>query len=164
MDKITTRTSRAWAVANLVGSLGFVAGGVLTLLIGGPPLIGWLGIGFFGACAAVFSWRLVDARPRLVIDDKGIWDRRWNAGVIEWSDIRTAWVKHLNDEPFLCLELKDPAKYTDRLSPLQKRLVGLNRDLGFSEVSISLSGLTVDPDLVQQLVVKEVAVRGLPAA
>jgi hypothetical protein len=41
--------------------------------------------------------------------------------------------------------------------------VGLNRDLGFSEVSISLSGLTLDPEQVQQLVVKEVAVRGLPA-
>jgi hypothetical protein len=159
METITIGPSRGQWIVTLTGSLCFVAAGFLILAIGESPLTGWSGIIFFGACALVSAWQLFDARPRIVIDDRGILDRTLNVGVIEWSDILDATVKRTHDNPFICLDLRDPAKYVGRLSPMMRRMVDLNRRLGFTELSLNLTGTNMDPERLRELILKEVTVR-----
>jgi len=71
----------------LIASLAFVASGVFLLLRSPDKWVGWMSIIFFGACALVFVWQLLDARPRLIIDDSGVFDRSLGVGVIPWSQI-----------------------------------------------------------------------------
>jgi len=39
---------------------------------GKAPFLGWVTAAFFGLCALVFLVKVIDPRPRLVIDDDGI--------------------------------------------------------------------------------------------
>ena len=71
-----------WAVMT-VGSLCFVAGGAFIVATGDNAIAGWGSIVFFGGCALVGAVQLLDRRPRLVIDDRGVLDRTLKIGVIE---------------------------------------------------------------------------------
>ena len=148
----------------LTVACAFVAAGILLLVLHQYLLVAWLNIVFFGAGAIVFAMQVVDRRPRIVIDDQGILDRTLKVGRIEWEDIRAVFLKRSQGQPFLCLELVDPSKYTQRLSPLLRRMVQLNRKLGFTDLSLNLGGTNVDPDYVEDLLRKELAVRSGSAA
>lgn len=150
----------------LLVACAFVAAGVF-LLIQGDPDARWIAIAcilFFGACAAVFVRMIVDARPRLVFDDVGVFDRTLGVGRIPWDEILAAdWVS-LNGNHFICLLLRDEAHWLAKLSPLQRRLAWANRGLGFGSINLNLSGLAVDPAVVFSLVQAEIARRMLDAS
>ena len=143
----------------LIGSMTFVAAGVLVLAMGANPLAASSAIVFFGGCALVGAWQLLASRPRLVIGERGVFDRTLKIGVIEWHDINGAFVKRLRGNTFVCLELRDPAKYTGTLPPIGRRRAEANRNLGFTPISLNLTGLAVDADRICELLLKEAAVR-----
>ena len=128
---------------------------------GEAVLAGWANIVFFGGCTLVFAYNVFDRRPRIIIDDDGILDRTLKVGLIEWADIEGAFLRENAGQPYLCLELRDNDKYTQRLSPLLRRMVSLNRALGFTDVSVNLVGTDVRPEQVEELVRKEIEVRAL---
>ena len=156
MEDIVVRSSRANWTIRLLGCLVFVIGGMLMLgEVDAPRIVAWSSIIFFGGCALVAVREMVDRRPRIVVDDRGILDRTLRVGVIEWRDI-----VHLQLwGDFVCLELRDPAKYTSRLSPLFRRLAALNRAIDFPELSLNLIGTRVDRGRFTELLQKELAVR-----
>ena len=156
MEALVVRSSPAnWALRTLA-ALAFVATGALLLRSDeAPAVVGWSSIVFFGGCALIGVWQLVDRRPRIVVDDRGILDRTLRVGVIEWADIEHL---HLSGD-FVCLELRDPAKYTCRLSPVFRRLAALNRSLDFPELSINLIGTKVDRVRFTQRLKQELAAR-----
>ena len=126
MKPIVIAQSRVKWIVFLVVALSFVAAGALLLAIGESPLKAWGTIVFFGGCALVFAWQIIDNRPRIIINNDGIVDRTLKVGVIEWSDIRAAWLYRKSGIPFVGLDLRDPAKYVARLSPLMQRMAALN--------------------------------------
>jgi hypothetical protein len=164
VERIAIPASRTRWLIYLVMASCFVAAGILLLALHQSPLVAWLNIVFFGAGAAVFALQLVDRRPRIVIDDQGILDRTLKVGRIDWADIRAVFLKRSQGQPFICLELADPSKYTQRLSPLLRRVVQLNRKLGFTDLSLNLAGTSVSPEQVEELLKKELAARSGPAA
>jgi hypothetical protein len=159
MDRIVIRAARAKWVAFLVGATSFVAAGLLLVITRAAIAIGWLNVLIFGGAAVVFARNVFDARPRITFDERGILDRTLRVGLIEWTDIEDVYLKHSQGQPFLCLKLRDASKYTARLSPILRRLVVLNRSLGFTDLSLNLIGADVDPMHVEELVRKELAVR-----
>lgn len=159
MERVVIPASGARWTLLFVAALGFVAAAILLLVIHQSPVVAWLNIAFFGACATFFALQVVDRRPRLVIDDQGILDRTLKVGLIDWADIRAVFLKRSAGQSFLCLELADASKYTQRLPPLLKKLVQLNRKLGFTDLSLNLAGIKVSPEQVEELVRKELAVR-----
>jgi len=161
MTPIVIQASRRKWVAFLIGAVCFVAGGVLIVAHGVGALVGWMNILFFGGCALIFAFNVFDRRPRIVIDDDGILDRTLKVGLIEWADIRSVHLKHSQGQPFLCLDLRDSTKYTERLSPILRRMVALNHLLGFTDLSLNLIGADVAAEQVEELVRKELAVRRL---
>jgi hypothetical protein len=110
--------------------------------------VAWIAAVAFGACASFAGWQFYDARPRLVIDDRGVLDRTFAIGVIPWRDIRGVELKRIHGHPHLCLTLDSAAAYTTRLSPMLQRVVALDRQMGFTDLCVSLAGSPVDADQI----------------
>lgn len=161
--KLVIGSSRWRYLVLLLASLGFVAGGVFILAMPAPKrglhanksLAGWSSIIFFGGCALVAAWELVDSRPRLIIDDEGIYDRTLGVGRIPWSDIRNAYLRSIHENDFICLELRDSDDYLQRTNAVKRALASANAALGFTPISLNLSGVAADSNDILELILKK---------
>ena len=153
-DTVVVSNSRWRYLVLLCVSLGFVAGGVFILLQDQGAWVGWGSVVFFGACSVVFVWQLVDSRPRLIINDDGILDRTLGVGSIPWSEIQGAFIRSIDGNDFICLEVRDPERYRLRLSPVRRAMASANRALGFTDLSVNLSGLRVNTQELFELIMK----------
>lgn len=161
MERIELGKSNKFLLVHLLGSLGFVAGGIFILLAGGPTLVGWMAIVFFGACALVLGKQMLSAGARLVIDHGGVLDRTLGVGIIPWDRIENAFVKQISSSSFVCLEITRVEDFLRGLSPLKRKLVDLNVKLGYSPLSLNLTGLDADPREVCELILKQIESRRL---
>ncbi len=162
MTSITIHASRfKYAVFLLIAIFGFFVG--LMMVTDTKSRNVWNGWGcliFFGACVSSFARQLFDSRPRLVLNDEGVFDRTLGVGVIPWSEITGATLRSVNRNYFVCLELRNPEQWTARLPPLKRALVSANKALGFASLNLNLSGIAADPMEVYKLVLdKAVASR-----
>ncbi|SNC59722.1 hypothetical protein SAMN06265337_0110 [Hymenobacter gelipurpurascens] len=140
-----------------LGGLAFVAMGVFMIVTKGNWGLGLITIAFFGTGAAIGAKQFFDTRPRLQITDEGILDRTLGAGLILWTDITDAYVRSINHEYFICLQLRDEQAYLSRLSPLKRKLAGANEALGFTPLSINLSGVDLNPEQLLEYILKQSA-------
>jgi hypothetical protein len=166
MEPIVVGPARGKIVVLLVASLGFVVGGVIMLLVSHRALdrlAGIASIAFFGACTLLLAKELVDARPRLVIDDSGVFDRTLLVGIIAWDDIVDAEVVTIARQQLIALRLRDPKKYTARLGPVHQRLVTLNEKMGHQPLNLKVGALDVDPHTLAAMIVREAEARRAPA-
>jgi hypothetical protein len=157
MDTVVITNSRWHALLLLLGSLGFVAGGVFILVMDKSALAGWAGIVFFGSCALIAVWQLVDNRPRLIIDDYGVMDRTLGIGVIPWDEIENAFLRSISGCAFVCLVLRDPEKYTQNFSKVRRAMASANQALGFTEFNVNLAGVNARAEEVFELILKKCA-------
>lgn len=150
---------RAKSALHLVGTLVFVvAGGWMSATGAGWGM--WLATAFFALCAAVFVWQLSQSGPRLTISEDGLHDRTLGVGVIRWDDVLNAQVMSSGGQPFVGLALRNPDVYLSRLGSVKRRLAGANSSIGFTELSLNLSGLkNADPEEIAELVRSQAAVR-----
>lgn len=155
METVIIKGARWKTLLLLVVSWAFVAAGILIITTGKEPLIGWVSVLFFGAGSSVFIWQLVDARPRLVINDQGVMDRTLGVGVIPWKEIKDAYQQSINGYDFICLELHNPEPYLQKLSAVRRAMASANRGIGFTDFSLNLSLAAVNPDEVFELVLKK---------
>jgi hypothetical protein len=160
MEKLIIKNSRRKYLRMLIGSMGFVGGGIWMVIDG--VLLGWICILFFGFCSLSFIWQIADPRPRLIIDEQGVLDRTLGVGRIAWSDIKAAYLRSIHGNDFICLELRNAKKYKQKLSQVRRSLAGANRDLGFTDFHLNLSGVDASTDEVIELIMKycRVAVSG----
>jgi hypothetical protein len=135
---------RHWA---FIATIAFACAalGVVGIVLAHRSVVAWVVAIVGGAAALIAAWEFHDRRPRLVIDDRGVLDRRLAVGTIAWDDIQDVHVKRVNGRPQLCLDLPNAAKYTSRLPQPLRRLVPLNRQLGLTDLSVDLTGLATDP-------------------
>jgi hypothetical protein len=138
----------------LIGSLAFVAAGVFLLARSPDKWEIWMSTIFFGGCAAVFVSQLLDSRPRLIIDDRGVFDRTLGVGVIPWSEILDAFPRTISSSSFVCLVLRQPESYLSRRPRRHRAFASLNRQLGFTDFSLNLTGMDVDPAEICELILK----------
>jgi hypothetical protein len=143
----------------LVCAVGFVAVGAFIVrhARAGDEWKGWLSIVFFGACIPLFAWQLVDARPRLVIDDHGVLDRTLGVGVIPWTEIVGAQLHSIQGHGFISLKLRDEERWKEKLSPIKRAMIPANEALGFSAFNLNLSAIAAEPSDVLELILKGIA-------
>jgi hypothetical protein len=160
MTRIEIKASRARYSILLITAAAFVAAGIFIILTGGPAWIGWMNIVFFG-CGGIpiFVWQLIDSRPRLVVDDDGVFDRTLGVGKIPWDEITGAYKKTIQGSSFVCLHLLHPEIYAGKLGAVKRSLLKTNQKLGFTSISLNLSGTATDPDQVVELVLKMVEMK-----
>lgn len=152
MEKLIIKNSRWKYVLLLIGCIGFVAAGIWMVIDGEP--FGWLGILFFGSGIPLSIWQIADSRPRLVIDERGVTDRTLGIGRIAWSDIEGAYVMSISGNDFICLELKNSEKYWQKLSKVKRAMATANRQLGFTDFNLNLSGVEASTDEIFELIMK----------
>ncbi len=152
MEKLIIKNARRKNLPLLLACIAFVAIGVIMLVRG--QWFGWITILFFGSCLLVYVWQIIDARPRLVIDERGVLDRTLGIGRIRWSDIEHAYVVSLSSADFICLELRNSEKYLRRLSKVKRALAKANRHLGMTDFSLNLYGVNATAEEVFELVIK----------
>ena len=160
MQPIVIRSSRRKMLGYLGLALAFgVIGAVLWRMDSSSPYA-WLGIILFVFGAYASGRQLLNSRPRITIDDNGIVDRTLRYGLIEWNDIEGAYVKRKATvgfvATFICLQLRDTKKYTDRLPPTARRLVAHNSRPGATPVSLNLIGVDVEPEEILSVIDKQV--------
>ncbi|WP_141211409.1 STM3941 family protein [Rhodoferax sp. TH121] len=147
MTPITIHASRfKYAVFLLIAIFGFFVG--LMMVTDTTSRNVWNGWGcliFCGACVSSFARQLFDSRPRLVLNDEGVFDRTLGVGVIPWSEITGATLRSVNRNYFVCLELRNPEQWTARMSLLKRAMASANKVLGFGALNLNLSALAVDP-------------------
>lgn len=155
---VVIHSSKLKFAAFLALLLVFVALGVL-IVTGGRPddhWVGWVNILFFGAGAPILIWHMADSRPRLVLNDEGIFDRMLGVGLIPWTEITGAELRSIASNHYICLEVRDAQRWTTRLSRVKRILSMGSRSMGFSELNINLSAIAADPKAVYELVLKQV--------
>ena len=127
-----------------VGALIFVVGGLWFVgLFGSPPQpgsewIGWASIVFFGLTAFGLIGRLLDRDDQIVVDERGLYWKRWCEQTIPWTEIRNVREAQVRRSRFLCIDLEHPELV--RSSTLAGRIAGANRGLGFGDMGISTAG------------------------
>jgi hypothetical protein len=113
---------------------------------------GWAGILFFGLGFIAFPVLLFRSGPQVIIDEKGIEDRRSRMGMIPWEDVREVWVGSVHSTRFLCVEVTENGKYLSKLPKHQRMLAEANVALGFPPITICFSGLSPSLDEVLEYI------------
>lgn len=121
-------------------------------------IIGWACIVFFGFGLLIFLWQIFDTRPRIVIDQIGIFDRTLGIGIIEWQDIEHAYLNSIFGNKFISLVLHDNEKYLQRISKPKAKLAQYNKTLGFETINLNLSGVNIKPNEVFDLIIKQLTI------
>ena len=152
MEKLIIQNSRWKHVLLLIGCIGFVIAGIWMVVAGKP--FGWLAILFFGSGIPISIWQILDSRPRLIIDELGVLDRTLGVGLIAWDDIEAAYVRSINGNDFICLELKNAEEYAQKLSKVKRAMAAANRNLGFTDFNLNLSGVDARTEEVFELLMK----------
>ncbi|MFQ5939747.1 MAG: hypothetical protein ACE5KL_06740 [Alphaproteobacteria bacterium] len=59
-------------------------------------------------------------RPRLIVDDKGIWHRDWGLDVVPWDAISRVYMRGPRFKITICVELKDPESFVAAMAPADR--------------------------------------------
>ncbi|MCO6148408.1 STM3941 family protein [Flavobacterium sp. NRK1] len=115
-----------------------------------PKFIFWLFAGIFSLGYVVGFSNLFDRRPQIIINNKGIWDRRLKFETLLWDDIIKVYPFHvrtprlnLKSHSFICLALK-PEISKKRIAP--KWVENFNRKVRAQKASISVSDIKVNDE------------------
>jgi hypothetical protein len=113
-----------------------------TTATGFTEAVGWIGVVFFGlGTVPILSW-LFRSGPTVVIDDTGVFDRRWGVGRIAWEDIASVSITQVRRQRFISLWLRNQNEYLGRISTMGASLSRMSEKIGFSPFSMNFSGLT----------------------
>lgn len=150
MELVLEVKSESASTIGWVAAIVSAAGGAYILITKqANPVIGW---GLVGLAALIPLPFLAGAhvQRRLVINDFGIEDSRFAMGPIPWNEIESAALENKYNNAFLCLKLKEPEKFLNRMPLEKKKLFMKHQELGFNSFNVGISGVDVDPlDLLQ---------------
>jgi len=143
VERFVARPSPGRLMLLLLAALALVALGLWIAGAFGPPpdpgqaWIGYVVAPLFGLAALVGIRRLFDRDDQIIIDDQGIYCKAWSDRTIPWLAIRAIERHSYKNQDFISLTLDDPSRYS--LGGLA-RMQGLNRMLGFGDVSLTTAG------------------------
>lgn len=166
MHSITAKNTR-WkylGMAAMCVPFVFISGLMLIYPKSGSwreTLAAWSGVLFFGGCLLVFLREIFDSRPRIVVDDHGIFDRTLRVGIIEWQDIERAYLNSVAGNAYISLVLTDPEKYLQRAVGWQRKLARLNKHFGAEALNINLQGVDQSPNEIYAVVSERLVNRGI---
>lgn len=137
----------AWRLAlYLVGSVALAAGGALMLdhsRAGSTNFV--LGLAaslFFAWAAVVLCLRLFDKREILVLDHRGLFDRRVVDKTIPWNAVSGVRERRIYKQVYFTISLARPVREFSG-SRYKRFLLAINRPFG-GDLYVSARGLSVD--------------------
>lgn len=166
-EALVIPASRTKTFFLLVIALGFVALGLWFLSLDrevieardryNNPLfiygIGWATVLFFGLAAVAIAWRLISAKPALVLDDQGIRIFAMSQSTfIPWRDITGLAVFELQRTKMMVLKLNDPEKYIEIGGRIRRSLARANYNMCGSPITIASNTVKLSFGELQELV------------
>jgi hypothetical protein len=143
-ERFVARNSTVRVLLLMAGAVGFMLLGIWVAgLLGPPPRPGreWIGLAallFFGLCFLLGIRRLFQGGDQIVVDRKGIFWRQWSETTIPWGAIVSFETRSIRHQHFVSLWLKDPSLFPS--SGFGALFGGMNKGLGFGDVSINATG------------------------
>lgn len=110
----------------------------------GIIIVGWASIAFFGACAVIAFFKLLDNSPGLVVDGTGINDNSSgvSVGLITWDDITGLTVRQVYKQQYITILVKNPEEYISRCkNAFKRRAIKLNYQMYGSPINITSTTL-----------------------
>jgi hypothetical protein len=96
----------------------------------------------------VLLWQVLDSRPYLIVDERGVWYRPFGLGFIPWPSITDILLKPVVGTTIICLELDHPEQWLARLSFARRAVARLNQAMGFPAFSLNFSRIGARPQMV----------------
>lgn len=135
-----------------MGLIAFVAIAALYLILGRLPFPVLVAGAVLALVLAITALRDNSTDPCIIIDDKGVFDRRLQVGVIRWEDIRRIKTHSLSGAEYISLDLHNMRTYEAR-RPVWLRLSAKSQRLsGMSPIAISTNGLDMDRSALVKLI------------
>ncbi len=151
------------AVLTILGLLLIVTPGWFTYAEDPVVLkvIGYILVIFFGACMLLYSQRVFDKKPAMVLDEEGFTDYTSgvNTGKVLWQDVTGIFIKEGMGQQFIMLKVKDPEKYIEReKNPLKLRILQMNNRLYETPINISAKGMKISFEDLHQLLKERIII------
>lgn len=158
--KLVVYPSASRMVLLVIGGLGFVGLGVWLLFLPeseqepGAAIVGYIGIVFFGACAAYGVFRLLVKRPALIVDARGLTDNgsALGVGLLRWDEIATIGEYRFRGQTMLGIVPRNLERVLSRVGPFKRFALRANLRLGAAPLNIPQMVLPVPVgDLVEAI-------------
>ena len=111
-------------------------------------LLGGVATLFMVASAPILLWQVLDRRPYLIVDQRGILYRPFGLDVIPWSAIADIHLKSVTGTTIIYLELDRPEEWLARSSAIHRAAAWLNRLMGYPAFSLNFSRIAARPEIV----------------
>ena len=119
-------------------------------------IFGVIGLLLFGSVTLFFILRLFQTESQVIINLKGIEDKRLNTGLIQWEKIDAVLLEKYKQAQCLVLVLYSPEKYYYKLPKFQLFLRKLNGQKGMNNLRIRFSDLDKPIDEAWEFIEKNV--------
>lgn len=96
----------------------------------------------------VLLWQVLDSRPYLIVDERGVWYRPFGLGFIPWQSITDIVLKPVIGTTIICLELDRPEQWLARSSFAHRAVARLNQAMGFPAFSLNFSRIGARAEVV----------------
>ncbi len=116
--------------------------------------LGWLATVLLAGGVPFLLAQLLDTRPHLVVDERGIWYRPFGLDFIPWTAITAIRLESVIGATIIRLELDDPQRWLARSSPAHRAVAWLNQALGFPAFSLNLTRIGVRAEPVFERIVQ----------
>lgn len=157
---IPQKKTKLWI--SLLGAICFVSMGIFVLskphsTHSWAPIFGWASILFFGLTGTLSSKKLLDTRPALIINDKGIWDNTTftQVGLITWNSITQITHQKIVNNHFIFIYTKDPEVYLNKVSGISLRILRKNQQGFGTPFTINGNGVRYNISQLHQLLLSE---------
>jgi hypothetical protein len=127
-----------------MGLIGLVAIVAVYLILGYLPFPILIAAAALALVLAIRAIRGNDTEPCIIIDDKGVFDKRLKVGVIRWEDIRRIKSHTLSGAEYISLDLHNMTTYEGRRPVWLRMAAKTQRMSGMSPIAISTNGLDMD--------------------
>ena len=132
-------------VKMMLGAAAFVGLGIYLLTKPTTePWKAWVCIGFFSLGILIGLYQLLDRRPRIVINELGLFDRTTHHEFINWGIIQDVYLAEMQGQQFLCLVVDAAFEPSRKQGRFKRELANLNKGLGFQELNIWLGSVNID--------------------
>jgi len=124
---------------------------ILTLLLPDalPTILYWFVLIFSGLGILAGLANLLDRRPQIIINEKGIYERSYNE-FINWTAIEDAHTANFNGQKFICLILNENYN-RKKANKFKRNVIKLNKRLGAQEFNIPYGQLDVNESKLLEL-------------
>lgn len=136
------------------GALIFVILGLLFLFSSDffAILIGLFSIIFFGWGFIILIKRIFTSHSLLIVDEQGMTDHSsaLALGFVPWEDIENIQLRHMLNQTFISVSVKDQEAYLAKMSTLQRNATKANLKMGYPLINITLNTTGKNPRTVYQ--------------